>query len=263
MEREIETMRESPHWSYSALQTYLTCPMRYYFRYIEHAEVERTPISIPFGRAFHLVLSERAMKGTNYTIVDAKEDFAVYFRGETEVCENLTYKQDEDFLFWDKRGCDMLELALAEWPDDYTVKSVAEAFSVNVPGLSKPLVGEFDLVTVDGGDETICDWKTATTNWPKGKADRDLQATTFTYAFQKKYAINPLFRFDVYTKAKTPAHHQFYTLRTSDDFDRFVYLAGQIEKAVNTGIFLPVESCMNCAECAYSSRCKAVHRKVG
>ncbi len=262
MEREIETMRDAPHWSYSALQTYLTCPMRYYFRYIEHAEVERTPISIPFGRAFHLVLSERAMKGTNYTIVDAKEDFAVYFKGETEVCENLTYKQDEDYWFWDKRGCDMLELAIAEWPDDYTVKSVAEAFSVNVPGLSKPLVGEFDLVTVDGGDETICDWKTAATNWPKGKADRDLQATTFAYAYMKKYGVNPVFRFDVYTKAKTPAHHQFYTLRTSDDFDRFVYLAGKIEKAVNTGIFLPVESCINCAECAYSNRCKAIHRKA-
>ena len=263
MERKIETMRETPHWSYSALQTYLTCPMRYYFRYIEHAEVERTPISIPFGRAFHLVLSERAMKGTNYTIVDAKEDFAVYFKGETEVCENLTYKPDEDYWFWDKRGCDMLEVALADWPDDYTVKSVAEAFSVEVPGLSKPLVGEFDLVTVDGGDETICDWKTASMKWPNGKADRDLQATVFTYAYQQKYGVNPLFRFDVFTKAKTPAHHQFYTLRTSDDFDRFVYLAGQIEKSVSTGVFLPLESCMNCAECAYGSRCKAVHRKVG
>ena len=139
MEREIETIRESPHWSYSALQTYLTCPMRYYFRYIEHAEVERTPISIPFGRAFHLVLSDRAQKGTVYTIQDAKEDFAVYFKGETEVCENLTYKQDEDYWFWDKRGCEMLDVAMAEWPDDYLVKSVAEAFSVNVPGLSKPL----------------------------------------------------------------------------------------------------------------------------
>ena len=262
MERKIETMRETPHWSYSALQTYLTCPMRYYFRYIEHAEVERTPISIPFGRAIHLVLSERAMKGTNYTIVDAKEDFAVYFKGETEVCENLTYKPEEDYWFWDKRGCDMLEVALADWPDDYAVKSVAEAFSVNVPGLSKPLVGEFDLVTVDGGDETICDWKTASTNWPKGKADRDLQATTFAYAYMKKYGVNPVFRFDVFTKAKTPAHHQFYTLRTNDDFDRFIYLAGQIEKAVNNVLFIPIESCMNCAECAYSSRCRAVHRKV-
>ena len=262
MERKIENLRDQPHWSYSAFQTFLTCPMRYYFRYVEHAEVERTNVSIPFGRAFHAVLSDRARKGSSYTVEDAKEDFAVYFRGETEVSENISYKPSEDYWFWNQRGCDMLDVALAEWPDDYTVKSVAEAFSVDVPGLSKPLVGEFDLVTVDGGDETICDWKTASMKWPNGKADRDLQATTFCYAYQKKYGTNPVFRFDVFTKGQKPAHHQFYTLRSHDDFERFVFLAGKIEKAVNTDIFLPVESCMNCAECAYGSRCKAVHRKV-
>ena len=262
MERKIEAIRETPHWSYSAFNTYLTCPMRYYFRYVEHAEVERTNVSIPFGRAFHAVLSDRARKGSSYTVEDAKEDFAVYFRGETEVCENISYKTEEDYWFWNQRGYDMLDVALAEWPDDYTVKSVAEAFSVDVPGLSKPLVGEFDLVTVDGGDETICDWKTASMKWPNGKADRDLQATTFCYAYQKQFGTNPLFRFDVFTKAQKPAHHQFYTLRSHDDFERFVFLAGKIEKAVNTGIFLPVESCMNCSECSYSNRCKAVHRKA-
>ena len=262
MERKIETMRETPHWSYSAFNTYLTCPMRYYFRYVKHAEVERTNVSIPFGRAFHAVLSERARKGISYKAEEGKADFAMYFKGETEVSENLAYKPDEDYWFWEQRGYDMLDVALAEWPDDYTVKSVAEAFSVDVPGLSKPLVGEFDLVTVDGGDDTICDWKTASVKWAAGKADRDLQATTFCYAYQQIHGVNPLFRFDVFTKAKSPAHHQFYTLRTNDDFERFVYLAGKIEQAINTGIFLPVESCMNCAECAYGSRCKAVHRKA-
>ena len=263
MERTIDTVRETPHWSYSAFNTYLTCPMRYYFRYIEHAEVECTSVSIPFGRAFHAVLSERAKKGTNYTVEDAKEDFAVYFRGETEVSENISYKPDEDYWFWNQRGCDMLDVAFAEWSDDYTVKSVAEAFSVDVPGLSKPLIGEFDLVVTDGGDETIVDWKTASMKWPNGKADRDLQATTFSYAYHQIHGRMPMFRFDVFTKAKTPAHHQFYTYRNLDDINRFVYLAGQIERAVNSGVFLPVESCMNCAECAYGSRCKAAHRKAG
>ena len=262
MERKIETMRETPHWSYSAFNTYLTCPMRYYFRYVKHAEVERTNVSIPFGRAFHAVLSERARKGISYKAEEGKADFAMYFKGETEVSENLAYKPDEDYWFWEQRGYDMLDVALAEWPDDYTVKSVAEAFSVDVPGLSKPLVGEFDLVTVDGGDDTICDWKTASVKWAAGKADRDLQATTFCYAYQQMHGVNPLFRFDVFTKAKTPAHHQLYTLRSHDDFERFVFLAGKIEKAVNTGVFLPIESCMNCSECAYSERCKAVHRKA-
>jgi putative RecB family exonuclease len=264
MERTIEKIRETtPHWSFSAISLFILCPMKYYFRYIEHTEVERTNVSLPFGRAFHAVLSLRAEKGSDYSVEDAKEDFAVYFRGETEVSENLTYKPDESFDSWLEKGCDMLDVALADWPDDYTVKSVAEAFSVNVPGLSKPLVGEFDLVTVDGGDETICDWKTASVKWPNRKADRDLQATVFTYAYQQKYGVNPLFRFDVFTKAKNPVHQQLYTLRTNDDFDRFVFLANKIEAAVNTGVFVPVESCMNCVECAYSSRCKAVHRKAG
>ena len=80
MERKIETMRDKPHWSYSAFQTYLSCPVRYFFRYIELAEVERTSVSIPFGKAFHAVLSERARKGSSYTVEDAKEDFAVYFQ---------------------------------------------------------------------------------------------------------------------------------------------------------------------------------------
>ena len=263
MEREIENLKEEPHWSYSALNTYLTCPMKYYLRYIAKAEAERTSASIPFGRAFHTILSLRAKKGTDYTVENAKEDFAVCFRGETEVCENLHYKQEEDFWFWNQRGCDMLDVALADWPDDYSVKSVAKAFSVEVPGLSKPLIGEFDLVVTDGGDEAVVDWKTSTSKWPAGKVDRDLQATAFCYAYNQVHGRTPLFRFDVFTKSKAPAHHQFYTIRTQDDLDRFVYLANRIEAAVNTGIFLPVESCMNCAECPYSNRCKTEYRKAG
>ena len=157
----------------------------------------------------------------------------------------------------------MLDVAFAEWSDDYTVKSVAEAFSVNVPGLSKPLIGEFDLVVTDGGDEAVVDWKTSTSKWPAGKVDRDLQATAFCYAYQQLHGKSPIFRFDVFTKAKTPVRHQFYTLRTNDDFNRFVYLAGQIEKAVNNGLFVPLESCMNCSDCPYSERCKRECRKAG
>lgn len=263
MERTIESFRETPHWSFSAFQAYLSCPMKYYLKYIEHAEVERTSVSLPFGRAFHAVLSERARRGADFTVEDAKDDFAVYFRGETEVSENLTYRADEDYWFWNQRGCDMLDVALADWPDDYTVKSVAEAFSVNVPGLSKPLIGEFDLIVTDGGDETICDWKTSTSKWPAGKVDRDLQATTFCYAYNQIHGRMPLFRFDVFTKAKNPARHQFYTVRTEDELARFVSLANRIEAAVNTSVFVPVESCMNCSDCPYSDRCKRECRKEG
>ena len=59
----IDKLREMPHWSYSAMQCYLTCPLKYKFRYIDNAEPERTGSCFPFGRAFHAALSERARIG--------------------------------------------------------------------------------------------------------------------------------------------------------------------------------------------------------
>ena len=263
MEREIEKLKENPHYSYSALQIYLSCPMRYYFRYVEHAEVERTSASIPFGRAFHAVLSERAMKGTDYTVEDAKEDFAVYFKGETEVCENLCFKPGETYDSCLKKGFELLEVAYENWSDDYAVKSVAESFSVEVPGLQKPLIGEFDLIIEDGGDEAICDWKTSGSKWPTGKVDRDLQATVFCYAYKQLHGKSPLFRFDVITKTKHPSVNSHYTIRTQDELERFEFIAGKIEKAVNAELFYPNESVINCAECPYADRCKKATWKGG
>ena len=36
----VVKLRETPHWSYSAMQCYLSCPLKYKFRYIDNAEVE-------------------------------------------------------------------------------------------------------------------------------------------------------------------------------------------------------------------------------
>ena len=107
-----------------------------------------------------------------------------------------------------------------------------------------------------GGDEAVCDWKTASSKWPASKADHDLQATAFCYAYKAIHGRSPLFRFDVYTKARQPTLNQYYTVRTQNELDRFAYLAGKIERSVEAGIFYPNESCMNCAECPYRERCK-------
>ena len=257
----IIDLKSAPHWSYSAFQTYLQCPMKYYLRYVEHAEPEHTCSALPFGRAFHAVLSERARKGTAFSLDDAKDDFFVYFKGETEVCENLTYKPEESFESCLMKGYDMLETALENWQDDYVDVSVAEAFSVEVPGLSKPLIGEFDLIVRNDDEEIVCDWKTSASKWQTGKADWDLQATTFCYAYQQLYGRIPLFRFDVFTKAKQPTATNYYTLRTESDLQKFIFLAQQIEKSIQSGLFYPNENCMNCSDCPYKKQCKNVCQK--
>ena len=61
---------------------------------------------------------------------------------------------------------------------------------------------------------------------------------------------------DVVTKAKTPTVNNHYTLRTDDELNRFVSLANQIEKSVNSGNFYPNETGFGCGECPYADRCK-------
>ena len=246
----------TPHWSYSSLACFLQCPLKYALRYIERAEVERTSVSLPFGRAFHAVLSERARKGSDFKLEEAQADFAVYFRGETDASENLSYKQGETFDTCLNKGFDMLAVALENWQDDYVVKAVAEPFSVTIPGIERPLIGEFDLVVTDGGDEAVVDWKTSTSRWPVGKADRELQATAYCYAYRQLHGVNPIFRYDVFTKAKEPTVSNWYTVRSAEELERFAWLVGRIEKSVETGVFYPVESVQNCGECPYRNRCR-------
>jgi len=248
--------QEKPHWSASALSCYLQCPLKYAFRYLEQAPVERTGVCFPFGRAFHAVLTERALKGPTFQLEDAKEDFSVYFKGETEVSENLVYKPDETYDSCLNKGFEMLAVAFDNFQDDYAVKSVAESFSVTLPGLDKPLIGEFDMVVADGGDEAIVDWKTASSKWPMGKADRELQATAYCYAYRKLHEVNPIFRYDVYTKTKQPTVSTIYTCRSDDALSRFEHLCRQVERCVNAGAFYPNENVMTCGDCPYKNRCR-------
>ena len=182
--------------------------------------------------------------------------FEDYFKVECEATPNLTFKPNESYDSMLQTGVKMLEVACKNWMDDFAVESVAETFSVSVPGLSKPLIGEFDCVVTDGRDRCIVDWKTASAKWPLDKADKDLQATAFCYAYKQKHGENPLFRFDVYTKAKSPTVNNHYTLRTQDELDRFVSLAQNIDKSVASGNFYPNESGFGCGECPYRDRCK-------
>ena len=252
----FDKLRESPHWSYSAMQCFLTCPLKYKFRYIDNAPVERTNACFPFGRAFHAALSERARIGSFMSEREVCDVFEDFFKAETDAAENLVFKASETYDSLLQTGFKMVEAACENWLDDYSVQRVAESFSVTVPGLSKPLIGEFDLVVTDGQDNCIVDWKSASAKWPVGKADKDLQATAFCYAFKQKYGEKPLFRFDVFTKAKTPTVNNYYTLRTDNELDRFVSLANQIEKSVNSGNFYPNETVFSCGDCPYADRCK-------
>ena len=167
----IEELRQEPHWSYSALNTYLNiCQAQFMYRYVDQAEVERTSVCFPFGKAFHAALTAQAwecMMGNSLRQDELVERFSEAFRIEAEATPNLIYKEGENFDTVIALATKMLDAALANWTDYYTVKGVAQAFRIDVPGLDKPLIGEFDLIVQDGRDVCIVDWKTSASRFPE------------------------------------------------------------------------------------------------
>ena len=89
----IDELRQEPHWSYSALNTYLNiCQAQFMYRYVDQAEVERTSVCFPFGKAFHAALTAQAwecMMGNSLRQDELVERFSEAFRIEAEATPNL------------------------------------------------------------------------------------------------------------------------------------------------------------------------------
>ena len=71
------------------------------YRYVEHAEVERTSVCFPFGRAFHAALTAQAWEGVtgggSLTLDEMVEQFVEAFKIEVKATPNLIYKEGENY----------------------------------------------------------------------------------------------------------------------------------------------------------------------
>ncbi|MBQ6474097.1 MAG: PD-(D/E)XK nuclease family protein [Victivallales bacterium] len=269
----LAQLKEQPHYSYTALNTYINiCQLLYYYRYIEKVESERTPVALPFGTAFHSVLSEQAQAAKTGKLLTADEmtdAFATYFQANCKDAANIVFKRDENMEDQIATAKRMFEVVNKEWIDYWnTIQSVAEPFRIEMPGLSKPIIGELDMVISertpfddenDKGYDTIVDFKTAARMWSDDKPARDLQATVFSYAFEKVHQRRPSFRFDVVTKAKASTVKHLYTSRDDDSYQRLEKMFLMADKGIQAGIFLPNEGSFACSDCPFADHCSGWH----
>ena len=270
----LAQLKEQPHYSYTALNTYINiCQLLYYYRYIEKVEAERTPVALPFGTAFHSVLSEQAQAAKTGKLMTADEmtdAFAAYFQVKCKDDANIVFKRDENIEDQIATAKRMFETVNKEWIDYWNIQSVAEPFRIEMPGLSKPIIGELDMVIAektpfddegDNGYDTIVDFKTTARMWSDDKPVKDLQATVFSYAFEQVHGRRPSFRFDVVTKTKTPAVKHLYTSRDDDSYRRLEKLFVTADKGIQAGIFLPNEGSFACSDCPFADHCSGWHCK--
>ncbi|UKI32737.1 MAG: hypothetical protein L6W00_04020 [Lentisphaeria bacterium] len=71
MMETLDELRQEPHWSYSALNTYLNiCQAQFMYRYVEHAEVERTSACFPVRARLSRCVDSSGVGVCDWRLVD-------------------------------------------------------------------------------------------------------------------------------------------------------------------------------------------------
>ncbi len=267
----LSDYRSRPHWSYSAINQFLNiCSLQYAFERVYRVEREFTPVAAVFGRVFHQVMAwvaRRRMGGEDFG-KGAGELFSDLWHEAVRDTADMRYGKGATPGGCNSTGLALVSCALENIDRDERILAVNEVFAVPLMDgetlvSEKPLIGEIDQVSGKDGRLVLVDFKTSARRWSGTQAAKSLQPTVYLYGYRFVHRGDPVFRFDVLVKNRTPVYERHCTARTADDFSRLAVLAARIEAMVRAGHFLPSEQGFACAGCPYASECAAWHRKRG
>ena len=269
---EREQTEANLHFSFSQLNTYLLCPMKFAHTYVWGTPAETKPIALPFGKAIHKGAEAfyRSLMETGEIIpVDQIiETFKAVFDRETKNSDlELTMKEGETIGGLREQGIELIKLFHKEIQPQ-KIAAVEFPFTVSIPDILNgggdlpiKLIGYFDLVERDEqGTYLIGELKTSGQRFSSLRLEYDLQATTYSYAMTKmKVATSEnscLIRYDVLLKTKKPAFEHYFVTRTDADHKRLIHLINMVLKAIENRIFYR-NSDWQCSDCQFKKACFA------
>jgi len=253
-----EQTQEKPHLSYSQINTYLTCPLKYKFHYIDALEPAFVSSALSFGgsiheavAAFHQSIMERDSLSVG-NMVDiyrqvwesqSKEQAIRFFNGETE-----------DTLLTKAKA--MLDVYREGHDPSVQIVGVEEFFEVNLGKRIPPLLGVIDIIEVaSDGAAIVADLKTAARKYSDQTVQSNLQLTSYSLGAQALgFNGDTRFRLDVLLKTQNPELIRYESTRNDADRERFLKLVKSVWQGIRKGVFFP-KADWQCGQCAFAGPC--------
>jgi RecB family exonuclease len=214
------------HLSYSSISTYLQCPAKWKFRYIDKVPAPSNA-NLVFGSAWHKTLEEY-IAGERWGSARLEEIYHKRWDAQME--------KEGDDVIWDKTSPEETKAQGESWianeltididgekstgtlaPFLDTIKPqkrqnaaegenpffIEEFVRLFVPGVPVPIIGYIDVITDDG---IPTDFKTSGKSWNQKRAAEEMQPLFYLAALsQAKIRVpNRMFRHIVFVKGKNP-----------------------------------------------------------
>ena len=246
--------------SASQVVTYLLCPLKYRFQYVDKVPKPWRAAPLAFGTSVHAAIEwfhRERIAGRTPDPEAVQSIFAADWYAQN--LEPLVFKEKESPEGLADMGRKMLQTYVQQALGDAPPLAVEESFEVD---LADPQTGELFDLTLRGRidlleeGETLVDIKTAGRSFESRGLERHLQLSTYALVFLLRNHRIPRLRLDVLLKTKAPRLDRMETARTVEDLAWTAHLIRRVAGSIASGHFHPNPGWI-CGECEYFAHCQA------
>ncbi len=255
-------MNDRPHWSYSAISQFLACPLRYYFQRVIGLQATTVSSGLVLGSAVHHALAEyhRGLQAGRPVNRDCLHDALVRGWEHREAEGTVIFKSGDSKDDSIALGAALVDVYLQEPPPEKIVQVeqaiIAPMHNSQGEFLETPLVAVADLITTVSDGLKVHEFKTSGRAYSETEANTSLQPTCYVNAVQETFGESARVEYTVLVKTRTPKVQRLEAVRHEEDLGRLGDIVQTIERAVQAGVFYPVESPLNCSSCPYRQPCR-------
>jgi CRISPR/Cas system-associated exonuclease Cas4 (RecB family) len=251
--------RHPEHVSVSELREFLSCPLRWWYKYRLGLWTDKTTPFFALGTAVHAGLQmwyEPVMGAKKIgDLGKAYDHYAATYAIESAKVDWIKEK-DADPIGQQNMGKEMLRAALTEG-DDWKAHAVertmfAEIKHSRLGKLPIKLKAQVDMITES---KDVVEHKTASRRWEEGREHGDVQATAYVLAVRENFGHDPEVTFNIISKhAKAPVVDRRVTHRGQDDLDKLYISVRSFLDAQEKGVY-PNPTAFAHATCEYRRIC--------
>jgi putative RecB family exonuclease len=270
----ISTIQESPnevakrltgrsYVSWSAINAYRSCPLRYYFRYVEQLPEQTVSSALVFGSAIHgaieLWFRERLAGNADPDLDLLLDAYQAEWQDRDISIIKFGKKEDVDSL--GELAERMLTAFMrneASRPDGQ-ILGVEEQLQESVIEGCPDLLARLDLLIETDDAVVVTDFKTSRARWSQEQANQAGEQLLLYSELVKHFVpAKPLrLEFVVLTKTKSPSIEIYTVAVDQQRVDRSRKTVERVWRGIESGLFFPSPSMMNCPSCPFRGPCRA------
>jgi CRISPR/Cas system-associated exonuclease Cas4 (RecB family) len=250
--------RVPEHFSVSELREYMTCPLRWWYRYRAGLRTEKTTSYFALGTAVHSGLG--AWYWHYKTSGEREKALELYRQTYLEESAKVDWRLEpakKDPFEQKTRGEEMLMAAISAG-DDWEAESVEETLYAELSHskfgkLPLPIKMVLDMRTTTND---IVEHKTSDRKWAANREHSDIQASAYIAGVRENYGHDPLLTFNIISNsASGPLVDRRPTRRTQDQLDQLYVHARGLLNAMEKGAIFPNPTAYIHNTCEYRRIC--------